>query len=75
MARGVVRTFDLCPDGVRIIVPWDAIAVGMSVFIPCLDAPKAIDEFEKIASSRGWYIDARIGINKGKYGVRIWRVM
>ena len=75
MARGVVRTFDLCPDGIRIVVPWDAIAVGASVFVPCLDAPKAIDEFEKIASSRGWYIAARIGINKGKYGVRIWRVM
>lgn len=75
MGQEVVRTFDLCPDGIRIVVPWDAIAVGASVFVPCLDAPKAIDEFEKIASSRGWYIDARIGISKGKYGVRIWRVM
>jgi hypothetical protein len=47
----------------------------MSVFVPCLDALKAVEEFEKIASSRGWYIDARIGISKGKYGVRIWRIM
>ena len=49
MVRGVVRTFDLCPDGIRIVVPWDAITVGASVFVPCLDAPKAIDEIEKIA--------------------------
>ena len=75
MERWVVRTFDLCPDGIRIVVPWDSIGVGMSVFVPCLNAPKAIEEFEKIASSRGWYIDARIGISKGKYGVRIWRIV
>ena len=75
MGRGIVRTFDLCPDGIRIVVPWDKIAVSTSVFIPCLDAPKAVKEFETIASSRGWYVDARIGINKGRYGVRIWRIM
>ena len=75
MDQEVVRTFDLCPDGVRIVVPWDAIAVGASVFVPCISTYKAIDEFEVIASSRGWYIDARICINKGKHGVRIWRVM
>ena len=49
--------------------------MGASVFVPCLDAPQAIKEFEHIAASRGWYIDARIGIDKGKYGVRVWRVM
>ena len=75
MVRGVIRTFDLCPDGIRIVVPWGGISVGASVFVPCLDAPQAIKEFEHIAASRGWYIDARIGIDKGKYGVRVWRVM
>lgn len=75
MVRGVIRTFDLCPDGIRIVVPWDDIPVGTSVFVPCLNTLKAIKEFEHIAASRGWYVDARVGINKGKYGVRVWRVM
>ena len=28
---------DLCPDGLRIIVPWYDLHPGTSVFVPCIN--------------------------------------
>ena len=30
MSRGILRTYDLCPDGQRIVVQWDKMFVGTS---------------------------------------------
>ena len=37
MRKGVLRTYDLYPDGVRVVVKWDELQVGMSIFIPCIN--------------------------------------
>ena len=36
MKQGVLKKDDLNPDGVRIIVKWDDMVAGSSVFIPCI---------------------------------------
>ena len=36
MKQGVLKVDDLNPDGVRIVVKWDDMVVGASVFIPCV---------------------------------------
>ena len=42
MVRGILRTYDLDPDGVRVVVNWHDVQVGMSVFIPCINTNKAV---------------------------------
>ena len=42
MEQGVLKISDLNPDGVRIIVAWDELVIGASVFIPCINTEEAI---------------------------------
>ena len=40
----MLKLHDLNPDGVRIIVDWDSIKTGMSVFILCVNTEKAVKQ-------------------------------
>ena len=44
MEQGVLKISDLNPDGVRIIVAWDELVVGASVFIPCINTEEAMKQ-------------------------------
>lgn len=69
----VVKTYDLIPDGVHIIVEWDRMAVGTSIFVPCINTTKAVQDIKRITAERGWDIELRVCFEKGLQGVRVWR--
>ena len=71
----MLKLHDLNPDGVRIIVDWDSIKTGMSVFILCVNTEKAIKQIKNIVQSKRWKVETRFVIEGGKLGVRIWRVL
>lgn len=71
----VLRTYDLSPDGVVIEVPWDKMAIGMSIFVPCIDTEAAIKQVTGIAKERHWEFEHRLRIEDGRLGVRFWRTV
>jgi len=73
MKRGVLRTFDLSPDGVQIIIDWGSMVVGSSIFVPCINTPQAIKQAKAITKGEGWDIETRVRVESGKLGVRVWR--
>ena len=70
-----MRTDDLNPDKVKVIVEWDKMVVGASVFVPCVDTDKAKQQVSKIAEDKGWTIETRVRIENNMFGVRIWRIV
>lgn len=71
----MLKLHDLNPDGVRIIVDWDSMKTGMSVFILCVNTEKAVKQIKNIVQSKRWKVETRVVIEDGKLGVRIWRVL
>lgn len=65
---------DLDPDGVRIVVDWGKFKPGASVFIPCLNTREAVNQVRKHLGLNAKETRARVGIEDGYYGVRVWRV-
>ena len=75
MKRGILRTYDLNPDGVRVVVKWHEVQVGMSLFIPCINTDRAIRQVNKIIKDWGGNIETRVGVAGDKWGVRVWRIL
>ena len=73
MKQGVLKIDDLNPDGVRIVVKWDDMVVGASVFIPCINTEEAMRQAAKIVVGKGYETEARVVIESEILGVRIWR--
>ena len=72
----VVKLDDLTPDGVHIVVDWEAMVIGSSVFIPCINTDKAIQQLKTICVNRkGWDIRAKGVIENPHVGVRVWRIL
>ena len=72
----VVKLDDLNPDGVHIVVKWEDMVVGSSVFIPCINTDKAIQQLKTICFNRkGWDIRAKGVIENPHVGVRVWRIL
>lgn len=69
-----IRKTDLAPDGVRMVIDWDAFVPGTSMFIPCLNYLVAVAQVREatglVESDIKWRVQAEGGI----YGVRVWRV-
>ena len=74
MSRKVLKTFDLDPDHVRVVVNWDNMKPNTSVFIPCITTEKAIEQLNKIIKKKNWEAKTHVRIEDAKLGVRIWRV-
>jgi|TARA_Y100000385_G_scaffold198814_1_gene205863 hypothetical protein len=70
-----LRIDDLAPDGVKIVVDWDAMVVGASIFIPCVNTVKAKKQFLDIAQRKNWNIEIRVRIENEMFGVRMWRTV
>jgi hypothetical protein len=66
---------DLTPDQVKIIVDWDTVSVGASVFIPCVNNVKAKKQLLDIAQRKNWGVEVRVRIENGMFGVRMWRTV
>ena len=73
--KPIPRLDDLHPDGVRIVVAWDAMKTGMSVFIPCINTEECKKQIEKITTKRGWTTQIQIRIEDGRFGLRMWRTL
>ena len=65
---------DISPDGVRLVVDWDKFKPGTSIFIPCVNTNKAIDDLVAASGLNRKDIVKRVRIEDGKYGVRVWRI-
>jgi len=71
-----LKTYDLNPDGVRIVVDWGAMVVGSSIFVPCINTDKALQQIKRICvDEMEWDIVARAVISGSHTGVRVWRLL
>jgi len=70
-----LKVDDLNPDTVKIIVQWDDMVVGASVFIPCIDTEKAKQQVEKVVTAKSWQVETRVRIEDKMFGLRIWRIV
>ena len=75
MCQGVLKTDDLNPDGVRIVVNWDDMVAGASVFIPCINTDKAMQQAAAITLEKGYKTEGRIVVENNILGIRIWRTV
>lgn len=64
---------ELCPDGVTIVVPWEEMAVGDSVFVPCIDVVEAEIQVRSVKALLRIGLDTQRRIEAQKLGLRIWR--
>jgi hypothetical protein len=71
----VQKINDLNPDGVIVSVNWDAMVIGASFFVPCINIEKATKQTKDIALIKDWKIVTRVTIEDNKLGVRVWRVL
>jgi len=70
----VLKTYDLNPDGVRIIVNWDDMVISSSVFILSVNTQEALTQIKKVMNTKGWKYQMQIRIEDEKLGVRVWRL-
>lgn len=70
---GVLPIDGMDPDGVHVVILWDDMQVGDSVFIPCINTSRALSQIRKIFARRKWTFRDAIGQEKHIWGVRIWR--
>ena len=76
MSDITLRLYDLNPDGVRIVVDWGAMVVGSSVFIPCINTNKALQQVKRICVEEfEWDVRVKMVIEKPFSGVRVWRIV
>ena len=70
----VLKKYDLNPDGVRIIVNWDDMVTGSSVFILSVNVQEALSQIKKVMNDKGWEYQMQIRVEDEKLGVRVWRL-
>lgn len=70
-----LKKYDLCPDGVPVVVDWDQFFVGSSFFVPCIDTENCKEQVLKIAREKKFTVELRRRIEDGKWGVRFWRTL
>jgi hypothetical protein len=71
----VQKINDLNPDGVIVSVNWDAMVIGASFFVPCVNTEAAIKQVKKITDTFKWDVEYRVVTQDNKLGVRVWRVL
>ena len=71
----ILRTSDLCPDGVKITVDWKDMVVGASAFIPCVNTTKAKKQLKIVFGDKKWGFKADIRVENELLGVRVWRIL
>jgi len=69
------KSGEITPDGARIAINWDDLAIGWSVFVPCIATIRAKDQLNNIAAARGIKLKHYVCIEQGMYGIRIYRTL
>ena len=72
---GVLRTDDINPDGVRIVIDWPSMAISSSVFVPCINIHLVKQQILKIVTGFGWECTVKVVTESDKLGVRVWRTL
>ncbi len=75
MEKTVLREYDLNPDGVRVIVDWEDMDIGTSIFVPCVNTEAAKKQIKTFFHSQAWQYVIKVRIEGGKLGVRAWRTI
>ena len=70
----ILKKYDLNPDGVRIIVNWDNMVTGSSVFILSVNVQEALSQIKKVMNDKGWEYQMQIRVEDERLGVRVWRL-
>jgi len=70
----ILKKNDLNPDGVRIIVNWDNMVAGSSVFILSVNIQEALSQIKGVMNDKGWKYQMQIRVEDEKLGVRVWRL-
>jgi len=70
----ILKKYDLNPDGVRIIVNWDDMVAGSSVFILSVNTQEALSQIKNVMNDKGWKYQMQIRVEDEKLGVRVWRL-
>ena len=70
----ILKTYDLSPDGIRIIVNWESMVIGSSVFILSVNTQEALTQIKNIMNAKGWEYQMQIRVEDDKLGVRVWRL-
>ena len=70
----ILKKYDLNPDGVRIIVNWDDMVAGSSVFILSVNTQEALSQIKSVMNDKGWKYQMQIRVEDEKLGVRVWRL-
>tara|TARA_R110000744_G_C19096041_1_gene533027 strand:- start:457 stop:678 length:222 start_codon:yes stop_codon:yes gene_type:complete len=70
----ILKKNDLNPDGVRIIVNWDNMVTGSSVFILSVNIQEALTQIKGVMNDKGWKYQMQIRVEDEKLGVRVWRL-
>lgn len=58
----------------ELLIPWNNLGVGMSVFVPYLDAAKTEKAVRTQASFWGYEVVCKHQRENGRLGLRVWRV-
>ena len=75
LRQGILKSDDLNPDGVRIVINWDNMVTSSSVFILCVDVQEAVRQIKNIVKTKGWDVETHVRVENNKLGVRIWRIL
>jgi|TARA_R110002096_G_scaffold45936_2_gene122809 hypothetical protein len=70
----ILKKHNLNPDGVRIIVNWNDMVIGSSVFILSVNTQEALSQIKKVMNDKGWEYQMQIRVEDEKLGVRVWRL-
>ena len=70
----ILKKHNLNPDGVRIIVNWESMVIGSSVFILSVNTQEALSQIKKVMNDKGWEYQMQIRVEDEKLGVRVWRL-
>lgn len=62
-------------DGVTYEIDWDAVKVGDSFFVPCVNTTSLNMQMSNRAKKLRWEITFDIRPEGGKWGVRYWRTL
>jgi hypothetical protein len=71
----MLKIHDLNPDNIKVVIAWDSMVIGASVFVPCINTEAAFNQLKKISLNKGWECIIKVTIEGGKLGVRYWRTL
>ena len=74
LRQGILKSDDLNPDGVRIVVNWDSMVTGSSVFILSINVLEALSQIRDGMNDKGCEYQMQIRVEDEKLGVRVWRL-